>query len=215
MQGLIVDWGGVLTMPINTAIGGWLKAAGVDHHHYGDVVRRWVEPLPGEISPVHRLERGELALEDFEHLLSAALAREGSTVDARGLVGRIFADLAIYEDTMTSLVIRARAAGIRTALLSNSWGNAYDRSDWHEMFDAVVISGEVGMRKPEPAIFELVLDRIGLPADECVFIDDMANNIVAAKEAGLAGIVHRSFDETAAELRALFPGAGWIQQRFH
>jgi len=215
MQGLIVDWGGVLTMPIDTAIGGWLKAAGVDHHHYGDVVRRWVEPLPGEISPVHRLERGELALEDFEHLLSAALAREGSTVDARGLVGRIFADLAIYEDTMTSLVIRARAAGIRTALLSNSWGNAYDRSDWHEMFDAVVISGEVGMRKPEPAIFELVLDRIGLPADECVFIDDMANNIVAAKEAGLAGIVHRSFDETAAELRALFPGAGWIQQRFH
>jgi epoxide hydrolase-like predicted phosphatase len=215
MQGLIVDWGGVLTMPINTAIGGWLKAAGVDHHHYGDVVRRWVEPLPGEISPVHRLERGELALEDFEHLLSAALAREGSTVDARGLVGRIFSDLAIYEDAMTSLVIRARAAGIRTALLSNSWGNDYDRSDWHEMFDTVVISGEVGMRKPEPAIFELVLHRIGLPAGECVFIDDMAGNIVAAKEAGLAGIVHRTFDETAAELTTLFPGAGWIQQRLH
>jgi len=122
-------------MPINTAIGGWLKVAGVDHDHYGEIVRRWVEPLPGEISPVHRLERGELALEDFEQLLSAALAREGSTVDARGLVGRMFADLAIYEDTMTSLVTRARAAGIRTALLSNSWGNDYDRSDWHEMFD--------------------------------------------------------------------------------
>jgi putative hydrolase of the HAD superfamily len=83
------------------------------------------------------------------------------------------------------------------------------------MFDTVVISGEVGMRKPEPAIFELVLHRIGLPADECVFIDDMAKNIVAAKEAGLAGIVHRSFDETAAALRTLFPGAGWIPQRFH
>jgi epoxide hydrolase-like predicted phosphatase len=213
MQGLIVDWGGVLTMPIHTAIGRWLKATGVDHDHYGQVVRRWVEPLPGESSPVHRLERGELAVEEFEHLLSAALAREGSMVEAQGLVGRMFADLAIYEDSMTSLVTRARAAGIRTALLSNSWGNEYDRSDWHEMFDTVVISGEVGMRKPEPEIFELILHRIGLPADECVFIDDMAHNIVAAQQAGLAGIVHRTFDETASELGDLFPGADWIHQR--
>jgi len=213
MHGLIVDWGGVLTMPIHTAIAGWLKAAGVDHNHYGEVVRRWVEPSPGEMSPVHLLERGELAVEDFELLLSTALAREGSTVEARGLVGRMFADLAIYEDSMTSLVTRARSAGIRTALLSNSWGNQYDRSDWHEMFDVVVISGEVGMRKPEPGIFELALKRIGLPAEECVFIDDMAHNIVAAEQAGLVGIVHRTFDETAAELEAVFPGADWIHQR--
>ena len=215
MQGLIVDWGGVLTMPIHTAIGSWLTATGVDQDHYGAVVRRWVQPLPGESSPVHQLERGELALEDFEHLLSAALAREGSLVEARGLVSRMFADLAIYEDTMTSLVTRARSAGVRTALLSNSWGNEYDRSDWQEMFDAVVISGEVGMRKPEPGIFELALRRIGLLAGECVFIDDMAHNVDAAQQAGLAGIVHRTFDETAAELELLFPGASWIHQRLH
>ena len=215
MKGLIVDWGGVLTMPIHTAIRSWLKASGVDHDHYGEVVRRWVEPLPGESSPVHRLERGELAVEDFEHLLSAALAREGSPVEARGLVGKMFADLAIYEDSMTSLVTRARAAGIRTALLSNSWGNEYDRTDWQEMFDTIVISGEVGMRKPERGIFELVLKRIGLPADECVFIDDMAHNIVAAERAGLIGIVHRTFDQTAVQLEALFPDARWIHQRLH
>jgi len=213
MRGLIVDWGGVLTMPIHIAIGSWLRATGVDQNHYGSVVRRWVDPLPGESSPVHRLERGELAVEAFEDQLSAALAREGSTVEAQGLVSRMFADLAIYEDSMTSLVTRAHAAGIRTGLLSNSWGNEYDRSDWHEMFDAVVISGEVGMRKPEPEIFELALDRIGLPAGECVFIDDMAHNVVAAERAGLAGIVHRTFDETAGELEAQFPGARWIHQR--
>jgi epoxide hydrolase-like predicted phosphatase len=213
MQGLIVDWGGVLTMPIHGAIGRWLEATGVDHDHYGDVLRRWVEPLPGESSPIHRLERGELAVGDFEHLLSAALAREGSPVEAQGLIGSMFADLAVYEDSMTSLVTRARAAGVRTALLSNSWGNEYDRSDWHAMFDTVVISGEVGMRKPEPGIFELVLARIGLPADECVFVDDMAHNIEAAEREGLVGIVHRTFEQTAAELEALFPGAGWIHQR--
>jgi epoxide hydrolase-like predicted phosphatase len=213
MQGLIVDWGGVLTMPIHTAIGAWLKATGVDRDHYGAVVGRWIAPSTAEMSPVHRLERGEIAVEDFEHLLSAALAAEGSQVESRGLIGTMFADLAIYEDSMTSLVTRAHAAGIRTGLLSNSWGNHYDRSDWDEMFDAVVISGEVGMRKPEREIFELTLDRIGLPAAECVFIDDMAHNVVAAAQAGLVGIVHRTFEETAGELEALFPGAGWIHQR--
>jgi epoxide hydrolase-like predicted phosphatase len=215
MQGLIVDWGGVLTMPVHAAIRAWLSSSGVDHDHYGAVLRRWVEPLPGEVSPVHRLERGDLAVEEFEKLLSAALAREGSMVEAQGLVANMFADLAIYEDSMTSLVTRAHASGIRTGLLSNSWGNDYDRSDWQEMFDAVVISGEVGMRKPEHEIFELVLDRIGLPAGECVFIDDMPHNVAAAAQAGLAGIVHRTFDETAGELEALFPGAGWIHQRLH
>jgi epoxide hydrolase-like predicted phosphatase len=213
MQGLIVDWGGVLTMPIHTAIGGWLKATGVDRDHYGAVVGRWIEPSTADMSPVHRLERGEIAVEEFEHLLSAALAAEGSTVAAQGLVSTMFADLAIYEDSMTSLVTRAHAAGIRTGLLSNSWGNDYDRRDWHEMFDAVVISGEVGMRKPEREIFELTLDRMGLPAGECVFIDDMAHNVAAAARAGLLGVVHRSFDETASELEALFPGASWIHQR--
>jgi len=215
MQGLIVDWGGVLTMPIRTALRGWLTVSGVDHDHYGAVLRRWVEPTPGEISPVHQLERGELSVEEFEHLFSEALAAEGSAVEARGLVGRMLADLAIYEDSMTSLVTRAHASGVRTGLLSNSWGNDYDRSDWHEMFDVVVISGEVGMRKPEREIFELAVDRIGLPAGECVFIDDMAHNVAAAARVGLVGIVHRSFGETAGELAALFPGAGWIHQRLH
>ena len=213
MQGLIVDWGGVLTMPIHAAIGSWLKATGVDREHYGTVLGRWLQPSTDVMSPVHRLERGEIAVEEFENLLSAALAQEGSTVEAQGLVSTMLADLAIYEDSMTSMVTRAHAAGIRTALLSNSWGNDYDRSDWHEMFDVVVISGEVRMRKPEREIFELVLQRIGLPAGECVFIDDIPHNVSAAAEAGLVGIVHRTFDETAGELEALFPGARWIHQR--
>lgn len=212
MQGLIVDWGGVLTMPIHNAMASWLRATGVDSGHFGDVLGRWVEPMPGEMSPIHQLERGEIAVEEFEHLLSCALAHEGSMVAAQGLVNTMLTELAIYEDSMTSLVTRAHTAGVRTGLLSNSWGNVYDRSDWLEMFDAVVISGEVGMRKPERAIYELTLDRLGLQASECVFIDDMARNVAAAAQAGLAGIVHRTFAETAGELEALFPGAGWIQR---
>lgn len=213
MQGLIVDWGGVLTMPIHTAIRNWLGASGVHHDHYGEVLRRWVEPQPMEDSPVHRLERGHLSVEEFERLLSAALAEQGSAVEAPGLLGRMLADLAVYEESMTSLVTRAHASGVRTLLLSNSWGNEYDRSHWHAMFDSVVISGEVGMRKPDREIFELALERIGLPAQECVFVDDMPPNVAAAVNVGLVGILHRSFQETAGELEALFPGAEWIHER--
>ena len=108
---------------------------------------------------------------------------------------------------------QAGAQGVTTGLLSNSWGNDYDRSQWHEMFDAVVISGEVGLRKPEPEIFALTLERIGLPAGECAFVDDLPHNVLAAAQVGLVGIVHRTFEETAAELEALFPGAGWVRQR--
>ena len=209
-RGLIVDWGGVLTAPVHVAVRRWIEASGVVHDHYTAVVRRWVDPGPGESSPVHRLERGEMSLVEFERALADALTAEGSRVEAEGLVRQMFADLADYEESMTSLVGRARSAGVRTALLSNSWGNDYDRSDWDDLFDAVVISGEVGLRKPEPEIFALALKRIGLPAHDCVFVDDLPHNVEAAARLGLAGVVHRTFADTAAELAEHFPGAAWI-----
>jgi HAD superfamily hydrolase (TIGR01509 family) len=75
---------------------------------------------------------------------------------------------------------------------------------WDGMFDAVVISGEVGMRKPEPRIFHYTLERIGLQAEECVFVDDLAENISAAVALGFIGVHHTSYDESARELEALF-----------
>ena len=209
-RGLIVDWGGVLTAPVHVAVRRWIESTGVLHDHYTAVVRRWVDPGPGQSSPVHQLERGELPLVDFERALADALAAEGSRVEAEGLVARMFADLADYEESMTSLVGRARSAGVRTALLSNSWGNDYDRADWDALFDAVVISGEVGMRKPEPEIFTLALDQLGLRGSDCVFVDDLPHNVDAATRLGMAGVVHRSYEETAVALAEHFPGAAWI-----
>jgi putative hydrolase of the HAD superfamily len=105
---------------------------------------------------------------------------------------------------MSGLVRRARGAGLRTALLSNSWGNDYPRDGWDEMFDAIVISGEVGMRKPEPRIYEHTLGLLGLPAGACVFVDDMPHNVAAAVEVGMVGVLHTSYDATLLELEALF-----------
>ena len=72
------------------------------------------------------------------------------------------------------------------------------------MFDVVVISGEVGMRKPEPAIFEHILELMGLRAEECVFVDDLRHNVDAAVALGMLGVLHRSYEQTRLELEAVF-----------
>jgi HAD superfamily hydrolase (TIGR01509 family) len=102
------------------------------------------------------------------------------------------------------VVRAAKAAGLRTALLSNSWGNDYLRDDWDQLFDAVVISGEVGMRKPEPEIYLYTLARLGCAPGEAVFVDDLEANIRGAAAVGLIGVHHRSYAETISELEALF-----------
>ena len=109
-----------------------------------------------------------------------------------------------HEPAMAALVLRAKRAGLRTGLLSNSWGNEYPREGWDQMFDAVVISGEVGMRKPEPEIFAHVLELLGVRAEETVFVDDLRPNVEAAEALGLVGVHHTSYADTAPALERLF-----------
>jgi putative hydrolase of the HAD superfamily len=105
---------------------------------------------------------------------------------------------------MAGLVRRAKTSGVKTALLSNSWGDQYLRDGWQDMFDSVVISGEVGMRKPERRIFEHTLSELGLAPDECVFVDDHVGNIQAASALGIVSVWHQEYEQTAGELEALF-----------
>ena len=106
---------------------------------------------------------------------------------------------------MIGLVRRARHSGLRTALLSNSWGDgSYPEEQWEGAFDAVVISGRVGMRKPEAEIFRHTAHLLGVPPEECVMVDDLAGNIHGAVAAGMVGVLHKSYDETVEELEILF-----------
>jgi HAD superfamily hydrolase (TIGR01509 family) len=114
----------------------------------------------------------------------------------------MFANLSPSE-SMLGLAARLKDEGLRTAVLSNSWANRYPDDGWDELFDAVVISGEVGMRKPEPEIYHHVLDLLQLPAQRCAFVDDLAANVRAAAALGMVGVHHRTYDETVAELEAL------------
>lgn len=228
LRGLVVDWGGVLTAALDGAMASWVEHDGIDHDHFRDVMRSWVERLPAgadhgsasatpvadleqaddevpaRTSPVHLLERGELGVPEFERELAAELGRRGSPVVAEGLLDRMLSGLRSLDPRMVAMLRRARSLGVRTALLSNSWGDHYPEQLWDGLFDAIVISGRVGMRKPEPEIFRHACAQLGLTPPECVMVDDLPHNVHAAVAVGMVAVHHRSYAETLAELEVLF-----------
>jgi putative hydrolase of the HAD superfamily len=207
LRALVVDWGGVLTEPLEPSMRAWAEIDDVDYDTYQQVMRSWLGDHQGDLAatnPIAALERGEIEVPHFEQQLAERLAtRSGHPVRADGLLQRMFDQFAGVP-AMAALVLRARRAGISTGLLSNSWGNTYPREGWDEMFHAIVISGEVGMRKPDPEIFAHTLDLLGVPAAETVFVDDLLANVQAAERLGIVGVHHTSYDDTAARLEDLF-----------
>jgi putative hydrolase of the HAD superfamily len=205
-RGLITDWGGVLTVPVAAAVVAWLEADRIDLEGYRMVMREWLEAYGanGQMNPVHALERGETAPEEFERLLAARLTRvDGTAVPAAGMLARMFA-LMVPVEPMYELLRALRKGGVRIGLLSNSWGNNYPRELFTGVFDSVVISSEVGMRKPEERIFLHALDGLGLPPHQCVFIDDIEANVEAARALGMVGLHHRDPNTTAAAVKEIF-----------
>ncbi|TCC45634.1 HAD family phosphatase [Kribbella capetownensis] len=211
LRGLLVDWGGVLTSGLEEALRRWAELDGFDFDSYLQAVLAWLPAenpadatAEAELNPVHALERGQIAVPDFERKLASILVRrDGTPVPAEGLIERMFAHFE-HQPAMSALVRRARSLGIRTALLSNSWGNTYPRDTWDGMFDDIVISGEVGMRKPDPEIFLLAARRLDLKPEECVFVDDLGLNVEGARALGMTGMLHTSYDETRRALESLF-----------
>jgi epoxide hydrolase-like predicted phosphatase len=204
---LIVDWGGVLTAPLATAKEAWFAAEGIDAQTYDLAMRDFRDEeltVLSTFDPVAALERGELKVEHFEQELAARIRHYGGiAVTADGMIDRMFSYFAAMP-AMINVVRRARALGLKTALLSNSWGNEYRREDWDILFDAVVISGEVGMRKPEPGIFRHALELLDSAAGGAVFVDDLEANVRGAVAIGMIGVHHRSYAATLLELEAIF-----------
>jgi epoxide hydrolase-like predicted phosphatase len=204
LRGLVVDWGGVLTTALQDCMSAWCEADGIDYARFRAVMREWLADGTSGGNPAHGLERGELHPAEFEKVLAERLTtRDGRPVEPVGLLDRMFAAFD-HDHGMVGVVRRARQAGIRTALCSNSWGNDYPREGWDELFDAVVISGEVGMRKPEPRIYLHTARALGLAPHECVFVDDLPHNVQGAVATGMVGVRHVSAEQTTEELEALF-----------
>jgi putative hydrolase of the HAD superfamily len=211
-----IDWDSYVAV-----VGPWLKEAYDEHDgHHERHGHHAFEPLQATgmylntsvnagvnngVNPVHALERGECAVADFERLLAERLVTTtGGKVIADGLLTRMLS--AERPDPVMYQVIRdLRGQGVRTALLSNSWGKGtYRRQDFPGLFDAVVISGEVGMRKPEPRIFLHTAELLNVAPVECVFVDDLEANVRAAAGCGMTGLHHTDPADTVVRLTELF-----------
>jgi epoxide hydrolase-like predicted phosphatase len=194
-RGLLVDFGGVLTTDVFASFREFCEAEGL----LPDTVRdRFMkDPMAREL--LADLETGHVTEEEFESKFAAALEIQRSD----GLIDRLFAGMR-PDQTMLDAVRAAKRAGVRTGLISNSWGHGrYDRTLFPELFDGVVISGDVGLRKPDPRIYELGAVAVDLPASACVFVDDLPGNLKPARELGMATVHHVRAEQTIAELEDL------------
>jgi epoxide hydrolase-like predicted phosphatase len=193
-RGLLVDWGGVLTSSLFDSFSAFCELEGLAPETLAQRFRG--DPTCREL--LIGLETGRIAEEEFEPKLGETLG-----VSAAGLIDRLFAGSG-PEESMIEAVRMARRAGIRTGLISNSWGTRrYPHELLSELFDGLVISGEVGMRKPSPEMYLLGAERIGVPPERCVFVDDLPFNLYPAAELGMATVHHRTAEETIAELEKL------------
>jgi epoxide hydrolase-like predicted phosphatase len=196
-RGLLVDFGGVLTTNVFDSFKAFCDAEGLPP----DTIKETFRKRDGEgLALLRQLERGELDSDEFAERFGPVIG----VGDTGGLVERLFAGMG-PDEAMLDAVRGARGAGIRTGLISNSWGSglAYDQALLDQLFDAVVISGDVGLHKPEPEIFLLGAERIGVPPEDCVFVDDLRENCAGAAAVGMAAILHRGAGGTVPELEHL------------
>ena len=144
------------------------------------------------------LETGELDEAAFEPRFAALLGIE----DHAGLIGRLFGSLG-PDEAMVGAVRASRAAGVKTGLISNSWGlGIYERAPV-DLFDEAIISGDVGLHKPQPEIYRLACERLGVQPEDCVFVDDLRENVGGAEAVGMTAILHRDSAATVAQLEEL------------
>lgn len=193
-RGVVFDFFGVLTFNMVEVISGFEDREKIRR---GTFLRAWADERGQEL--FRRLELGEISQADWNTGFAALMG-----VPSENLLARYLHD-AFPAHLVLKVAKEARTAGVRTAVVSNSLGrqpyDPYAGFDLAGSFDEVVLSAEHGVRKPDPAIFELVLDRLGLRAGECLFVDDSEENLVAARRLGFSTL--HALDErvAAAQLR--------------
>jgi HAD superfamily hydrolase (TIGR01509 family) len=127
----------------------------------------------------------------------------GLVLDFGGVLTDFGDDFGAAEPPLITVVRAVRDHEVRTGLLSNADGLWAPPTSWAGLFDAVVISGEVGLAKPERQIYLLAAEKLGLKPEECVFVDDLPVNVRGAVAAGMVGVHHTSVRATVDELAAL------------
>jgi epoxide hydrolase-like predicted phosphatase len=192
---LLIDWGGVLTTNLFASFRDYCLRAQIEPQKLMDRFRS--DPAARDL--LIALETGKLEEAAFEQQFADMLG-----VEPDGLIDGLFAGVA-PDTAMVKAVRRAHDAGVRTALVSNSWGvHRYPHDILEELFDGLVISGEEGIRKPSRRMYELGAERAGAAPAESVFVDDLPFNLEPAEALGMAVVHHTSADTTIPQLEELF-----------
>ncbi|MGW1126600.1 HAD-IA family hydrolase [Streptomyces sp. NPDC002526] len=198
-RGLILDFAGVLTAGPTDVHRTWCESEGLAPGAWRSILN----DHPEGRRLYAALEIGEIGQAEWNEGTAALL---GPHVDPVNLMGRAWVGVPAAR-RMVALARAARAAGHRLALLSNSFGldpfNPYEHLGIWDLFDVHVVSELVGVAKPDPAIYELALDRIGVPAERCVFVDDQAANLPPAADLGITTVHATDEAEAVSELEAL------------
>ncbi len=192
--GLLIDWGGVLTSNLFASFGAYCERMQIDPQSLRERFRDDASSRELLIA----LETGAIEEAVFESQLAPLLG-----VPPEGLIDGLFAGVKL-DLAMVDAVRRARAAGVRTGLVSNSWGvHRYPHELFDELFDGIVISGQEGMRKPSRRMYELGAERAGVEAHLCVYVDDLPFNLSPAEDLGMATVHHTDTEQTIGELERL------------
>jgi epoxide hydrolase-like predicted phosphatase len=196
-SGLILDFGGVVTTDFYGALDAFSERGGLDARAFVRTLRE----VPEGRAALAAVESGKMPQREFEQVMGRLLG-----LDDNGLLANALADLRPRPEVI-NLTRRARAKGIRVATLSNSWGagdyDPYAGWDLDDLFDAVVISDQVGLRKPDPEIFRLTASKIGLPPGDCLFVDDTDHNLPGARSLGMGTLLFTGADHEVAEIERL------------
>ncbi|MGH2982016.1 MAG: HAD family hydrolase [Solirubrobacterales bacterium] len=192
-KALLVDFGGVLTTEIWASFAAFCEQRGLD----AEAAKQLFRQNPDALAALRGLETGAVDAAEFERRFAELLGTE-----PEGLIEGLFAGLQPVEP-MLAAVRRAREAGVPTGLISNSWVMDHYTDEVRELFDDVVISAEVGLHKPQPEIYLLAAQRLGVAPQECVFVDDLRENCAGAEEVGMTAVLHRKVEATIARAEEL------------
>ena len=196
-QGLVLDFGGVITTDFYACLSAFCLREGLAP----DAVTHALATIPEGRDVFTAVETGRVPQRQLELMLARLLGVSGEDLAARMLSGLH------PRPEAADLAKHARVAGVATAVLSNSWGTGgydpYAGYDLAGLFDVVVISDQVGLRKPEPSIYHLTAAKLGLGPEDCVFVDDTPANVVTARHLGMAAVHFTGAPSDFAEIERL------------
>jgi putative hydrolase of the HAD superfamily len=204
IRAIVSDFGGVLTTPLLGSFERVQDEIEIPPESLGAALRSATEER-GD-NPLFQLERGEMEETAFLDLLNDHLE---PIVGHRPHLHRfreVYFDALDPNEPMIELMRELKARGLKMAMLTNNvreWEPLWrSMLPVDEIFEEIVDSAFVGCRKPEARIYELTLERIGMPAGACLFVDDLRGNCEGAEAAGMRAIHFRDSEQTIAEIRA-------------